>query len=159
MELKTIEIDQIFEPILSYQHIAGVIDSDGSITISRRNFKRKRPTYTVLIQLTWILTKPTKNYIENLVRYFGGSYFISEKIYPGRFKNAKPIIKYCATGEAAQKLLLAISPNLWLKQQQAQNALTLLAYKKLDFRTRTQQDWDKFEYLYKSNKLLNSSKL
>lgn len=155
---KHMKSQQIFQPRISFEHIAGVIDSDGSITISKRNSVRKRPTYTVLLQLTWVYNETTKEYMNQLIHLFGGSYFISDKRYKGRFKNAKPIIKYCATGVAAEKFLKAISSFLWLKQLQAQNALTLLAHKGIDFRSRTQEHWNKFEQLYNNNKFLNSRK-
>jgi len=88
-------------------YLAGVIDSDGSISITKRNTGRKRPTFAVMVQLTWVYNGLTERFFKELVSKYGGSYFKSDRS-ANRFKNAKPIIKYCATGKAAKCLLEAL---------------------------------------------------
>lgn len=103
-------------------YLAGVMDSDGSITITKRHIKRPNPNYTVMIQLTWICNNKTEDFMKSMVSDFGGSYFIG--IASSSLCKAK-IIKYCATGNAARKILEYCLKYLVLKKEQAENCFIL----------------------------------
>lgn len=111
------------------RYLAGVIDSDGSISITKRNTKRKRPSYAVLVQLTWKYNGLTEKYFKDLVECYGGSYFKSNRSV-NRFPNAKPTIKYCASGKAAKALIEDIRPYIILKEKQCINAIKSLTINK-----------------------------
>lgn len=110
---------------ISPQYLAGVVDSDGSITITKRNISRSNPSYVAMFQLTWVHNEITDEFMRSLVSKYGGSFFIqTEK--RNAFPNAKMTIKYCSTGEALGKLILDVFPFLILKKAQAANALNLI---------------------------------
>lgn len=110
--------------MINKAYLAGVIDSDGSITITKRNVKRPNPSYQGILQLTWTHNKKTREFIENLVSVYGGSFFIGDSA-KNRFKNGKPIIKYMITTNNLTPLLADIYPFLVLKRKQAINAMRL----------------------------------
>lgn len=105
-------------------YLAGVLDSDGSFTISKRHLKRKNINYIVMIQITWTKSKISKQIFETLTRYYGGSYC---EIKPHNKSLAKRAsYKYCATGKAAHRILLDCRNNVLLKNEQVKNCLEVL---------------------------------
>jgi len=78
---------------ISPQYLAGVLDSDGSITITKRHSKRLNPNYAAMIQITWLYNENSLKVFEQIKNKYGGSYFIG-KSHSG-FNNPKTIIKYC----------------------------------------------------------------
>lgn len=135
-------------------YLAGVIDSDGSITISKRRKNLKTPNYICMIQLTWTETKLTTRFFKELIKSFGGSYFKINANRSDRFENGKPVIKYCAVGKAASAILNYIHPYLVLKREQAINGLRLAEYKSRG--KSTDLTLALSELLYIKNKKLNS---
>lgn len=96
-----------------------------------------------------------------LVSRYGGSYFTQTEKRKA-FPNAKPTVKYFATGKALQNLIEDIKPFLILKQTQADNLLALLNSQEAGVygiaRPKPQALKDFHENLYLSNKELNSGK-
>lgn len=142
---------------ISPAYLAGVIDSDGSITISRRHTNRPNINYCVIIQLTWTISTDTEKLMNYLVHKYGSSYF-KEKIVSQshRFKRSKPIIKYCAVSKAAEKILLDIYEHLFLKKKQALLALEMRHNQKIYKKNRPLKISQLYEKIYLLNKSLNS---
>lgn len=138
------------------RYLAGVIDSDGSISISILHKNRPHPTYRALLQLTWTRTEKTEEFMNRLVSQFGGSFSICRASSNTGYINSKDYLKYSAAGEAGRKICQAISPFLVLKQQQADNFIRLRNIMDLtDARTRTVEQNKILHNLYLENKLLN----
>lgn len=133
-------------------YLAGVWDSDGSFTITKRHPKRSSPNFTIMAQLTWVLNDNSREFMQTLVETYGGSCFEGES--PSGFDNGRRIIKYCATGNAAASLLTAMYPYLVLKKEQAANLLAARSVMRPGHRL--PEATKKLEALYEANKILNS---
>lgn len=111
---------------LDVAYLAGVVDSDGSLTISRQHNKtRPNPSFTPTFQLSWVESIASRKVMELLKTSYGGS-ISKSKSQKGRFKNARPIIKYCITSRKLKAFLLDVAPYLRLKKSQADLCLKLI---------------------------------
>ena len=137
----------------SVGYLAGVIDSDGSISIQKAYKNRKNPNYRVNIQISWNYSKSAKQYFEFLTNTYGGSYFIAPH-HQNSFKPGALTIKYSCTGSAAKKLLISIRRELVLKCEQAENCLECLTIKN----KRPVNYFSKLEKLYLKNIKLNKKR-
>lgn len=99
-------------------YLAGVLDSDGSISIIKKHIYRTTPYYGILVQITWTKKRETHNVFKKLVKIYGGT-FHKCKISNNTFKNSKPVLKYGISGKKCQALLEDVHPFLQLKKQQA----------------------------------------
>lgn len=106
-------------------YLAGVIDSDGAISIAIRHSNRPTPSYVVLIQLSWAQTEKVLSTLEKIKSIYGGAVY-TEKNNQTRFKNGKDLYRYCIGNKASKKLLEDILPFLHLKKNQCENALELI---------------------------------
>lgn len=140
------------------RYLAGVLDSDGSFTITKRHETRVKVNYTCMIQLTWTENNLTHGFFLDLVEQFGGSYFVGFPSGKTQFPNSKRIIKYCAVGQAANKIANFVVEHLILKKEQARNLLDVSSIVKgpKSGRYRTPQASLQLEKLYIYNKSLNS---
>jgi len=140
----------------SPEYLAGVLDSDGSFSITIRHKTRKNPNFTCMIQITWSLTDKAQEFMEHLVQTYGGSYHINTTKYATNYPNSKTVIKYCAVAHAVDRILLDVAPYVWLKKHQVTN---LLAVRKLAShypRPRPEGLTNHYLALYEANKILNS---
>jgi hypothetical protein len=137
-------------------YLAGVLDADGSFTISQRHAKRPNPNYISMIQLSWSESELSRNFIKLLVEKYGGSYFSSEGLYKGRYPNGKPILKYCGVGKSAEKICNDVLPFLVLKKEQAKNLLKLREVTSSFTGSRPKECSDQLNHLYTYNRKLNS---
>ena len=142
--------------MIDKRYLAGVIDTDGSLSITKRHISRKNPCYAGMLQLTWILNEDTLKFMDQLVEKYGGSYFIEKKVRKDRL-GKKPIVKYCAMTKALISILKDIEPHLRLKKQQSKNIRNLakIKNKSLPFKPRLPKFSKKMEELYGYNKELN----
>lgn len=137
------------------QYLAGVMDSDGSFTITRRHPQRqKQCNYTCMVQLTWTLNEKTKKFIESLAAQYGGSWFIGSP--KNNYINSKPIIKYCGTGEAAKSIAEDTKNYLRLKKEQADNIIEVRRLISTFRGSRPIDISEALSSLYSLNKQLNS---
>lgn len=134
-------------------YLAGVLDSDGSFTITKRHMCRTSCNYTAMIQLTWVNTPSSLSFMEELVSACGGSFYRG-KSHSG-FDKKSPIVKYCATGKAALLICEAVRPHIKLKSAQVQNLIDLINKNKLG-RDRPAETTRELELLYQNNRQLNS---
>lgn len=141
-------------------YLAGVMDSDGSFSISKRHLNRSNPNYTVMLQISWNYSKAAHAYFSFLKREFGGSYCIGPHHKSG-YANASLTIRYSATGKAAERILLYIRKSLVLKNKQAIACLKLIEIirkqKEYKGKPRPKTVSIKLEKLYIKNKKLNMS--
>lgn len=107
-------------------YLAGVIDSDGSISIAIRHRVRPNPTYSAMVQLTWSKTEKTFETMNKIKEIYGGSVYLNVNDTRNRFKNGKDTYKYCVANRKAKLLLEDILPFLHLKTDQCLNALELI---------------------------------
>jgi hypothetical protein len=137
------------------QYLAGVMDSDGSFSITKRHCYRDNVNYTCMIQLTWTDSQKTREVIDFLKKFYGGSSFV-QKAGSKNFKLSKDVIKYCATGTAAERICLDVRSYLILKSEQAKNLLEVRNLVRQFKGNRPKSISDKLEKLYIENKFLNS---
>lgn len=110
---------------MSPEYLAGVIDSDGSISVVLKHKNRPNPSYTISIQLTWSDTEKSRKVLNLLKETYGGSVFESKSL-KSRYPNSRPVIKYSVACQKSRKLLEDILPYLLLKKDQAVLALDIL---------------------------------
>lgn len=142
---------------INKSYLAGVVDSDGSFSITKRNTSRINPSYVGMFQLTWVHNEVTDEFMKSLVSKYGGSFFIqTEK--RNAFPNASMTVKYCATGKALNKIIKDVYPFLILKRSQAYNLWTLNETQgKYGAKRPKPEDMKQFhESLYLENRKLNS---
>lgn len=141
---------------LDMAYLAGVIDSDGSLSIMRRHPNRKLPNFSIAFQLTWKHTEKTMDFINALQKTFGGSFHINTK-HENRLAN-NDVVKYFIMGNPCMDLLLGVRDYLILKAEQADNLIELQNLKNYN-NDIEKMDKDFFkEYqndLYNFNKELN----
>lgn len=140
---------------ISPQYLAGVIDSDGSICITKRGLKdRPNPNYSVMIQIGWVYKDTTEAFMKQMKIDFGGSYSI---VKPSKNSFSKRNhIKYCAYGTTADKILEKIKPFLILKGQQADNAIELRnIVKSHKGAYRPKKNSEAMDLLWKNNAIIN----
>jgi hypothetical protein len=147
--------------VLDPAYLAGVMDSDGSFSVSKHHTKRPNPSYVCLIQLTWTLNEKTKAFMEQLVIQYGGSFFCGQPSGTTNYPNTQKIIKYTATATAAEKITRGVLPHLVLKKQQAENILKTRRITRPSGasgggRTRSVELSAQLHQLYLDNKALNS---
>jgi len=139
------------------KYLAGIMDSDGSFSISKHNIKRKKCSYTTMIQLTWSYNEKTKLFMDSMVSQYGGSYFIGFPSGKAQFPNTGEIIKYCAIGVACEKISKDVVEFLLLKNKQCENILSARDIVK-SFRglARSVENEELLERLFLDNKALNT---
>lgn len=140
---------------ISREYLAGVLDSDGSLSVTRRHLKRPNPSYTAMIQITWLYSSKSKLVFDFLQRYYGGSYYIG-KSHSG-FNNPKKIIKYCATGKAAHRILLDCRTSVVLKSKQVKNLLAVIDINQSTKGRRNKAAGKVLQKIYEINKDLNAN--
>ncbi len=119
MDLGYLKLDDK-EIVITPGYLAGVLDSDGSLSISKHHAnKRPNPSYVSSIQLTWTKTDRSMAVIQKLKEMFGGSVF-ETKIHPNSLAK-KPGIKYHASVKSVGKILDFCGNEIILKFQQVEN--------------------------------------
>lgn len=130
-------------------YLAGVIDSDGSIGISRRTEKKnsKGYSYREIIQLTWKKTDQTVAFVEMLKNIYGGS----TGFYKGGFNNSTDTVKYSADGKKAERMAKDLLPYLRLKRGQAELLLEMRSIKNVKYgngNRKPESVWNKENEIY-----------
>ncbi len=143
-------------------YLAGVLDSDGSISIVRRKNSSTVNGffYRVIFQLTWVETPDTVKIMKYLVNQYKGSFHKINKRTNGRFKNPSDIIKYSTEGKGLDKLLNDVLPFVLLKKEQVSLAIRIrqnrVQWKKLQQRTKPEEFWNIEHEIYDKFKKINS---
>lgn len=106
-------------------YLAGVLDSDGSLSIVIRHKNRPTPNFTACFSLTWTLTKKCERVMKILKKQYGGSIHI-QKRNKNSFKNNKPTLKYFIVSRQLKPFVLDILPYVQLKKEQCKTILKLL---------------------------------
>ncbi len=108
-------------------YLAGIIDSDGAIGVSRRNNKQNKYGYSYreVVQITWKKSDKTYAFLQLLKSIYGGS----TGEYKGGFNKATNTVKYSADGRTAGVIAKDILPYLRLKKNQAELVLEMRAIK------------------------------
>ena len=136
------------------QYLAGVIDSDGSISI----IKRLRQTtsrgyaYREVVQITWAYEPLAEAYFNSIKEQYGGSVFTTTK-KANEYGKKLPIVKYTAEAKACERLLRDILPHLILKKWQAEYAIQMRELKSNQYGyTKAKPDsvWEVEDRIYKS---------
>lgn len=140
------------------RYLAGVIDSDGYISINRALNHGKTRQYRPCIQLTWLYFSKTKKIMDELKNKYDGSVFIDDNI-TSNFKFNGKYIAYKADSRKAEKILNDILPYLKIKQEQAKCCLELLKIKTYIGSKVPEEVWDKRKELYERCKKLNKEKM
>ncbi len=112
-------------------YLAGVIDSDGSIGISKRTEKMNTHGYSYreTVQLTWKYDNATLKFVNMLKNIYGGS----TGIYSGGFNNKTETVRYSADGKGAERIAKDILPYLILKKKQAELVLEMRLIKNVKY--------------------------
>lgn len=143
---------------ISKQYLAGVIDSDGSISYTKKFSKQRNKNYYVAqIQITWKLSEQSRFFFKFLEEKYGGSSFEgkSHSVF-----GKTDIIKYCATGNACTLICKDIIPHLILKKRQAEIALegSMLKSRTWGSRGKPQEVWDHEVQLFQESYELKHGK-
>lgn len=140
------------------EYLAGVMDSDGSISYTKKFSKERNKNYFVAqIQITWKLSKESRFFFDKLIERYGGSAF--EGNAHSTFGKSR-IIKYCATGNACSLICDDIIPHLFLKKRQAEIALegSKLKSRKWGAKGKTDEVWAREAELFKESYELKHGK-
>ena len=140
------------------RYLAGVIDSDGSISINRALNHGKTRQYRPYIQLTWLYFSKTKKIMDELKEKYDGSVFIDDKI-TSNFKCNGKYIAYKADSRKAEKILIDVLPYLKIKQEQAKCCLELLRITGYSGSKVPEEIWNRRKELYEECKKLNKEKM
>lgn len=110
-----------------FAYLAGVVDSDGAIGISRRTEKLNTHGYSYreVVQLTWKKTDPATQFLYKLQNIYGGSV----GFYKGGFNKSTETVRFSVDGRGAGKLAKDILPYLNLKKRQAELVIEMRALK------------------------------
>ena len=103
----------------SKAYIAGVFDSEGSFSITKKQRKgaRRGYEYAVLLQITWKESKETIVTLEELKRTYGGS--VIRGIEKSGYSSSTPYVRYRIGAKQSQALIKDILPYLRIKRRQA----------------------------------------
>jgi len=104
-----------------WPYLAGLIDSDGCICISKyKKNANGHPGYIVTVSVT----NTKEELMKWLIRYFGGRYFTQWRHSDERAKNKRLIYTWRVSGRKnREEVLLGTIPYLVLKREQALLAL------------------------------------
>ena len=140
-------------------YLAGIIDSDGSIGISRRAEKLNAHGYSYreVVQITWKRSEKTKKFLSDLKTVYGGS--VGE--YTGGFNNATNTVRWSVDGKGAEAVARDVLPYLRLKKKQAEYVLEMRSVKGVRYgngNRKPQSVWEIEDKIYK-NALTQRSRL
>lgn len=109
-----------------FAYAAGMLDSDGSITLHKNHASRKNPHYKVTVQLTWSKTELTTKAMEEFIVHFGGKlYDVKRNLgYATKVKVMNKWLLYKT--EDTLLFLRGIYPYLKLKKEQARLSIEFL---------------------------------
>jgi predicted HNH restriction endonuclease len=107
-------------------YMAGVADSDGSFSISKRKVKTTilGYFYTTSFQLTWKKDAKSLEIMHLMMSKYGGKVY-HQKRHDGHFKPESTFLQYQVLSKDLISLINDILPFLKLKQDQAQIVLDL----------------------------------
>lgn len=130
-------------------YLAGVIDSDGAIGISRRTERTNTHGYSYreVLQITWKKSDYTTAFLQELKDIYGGSI----GFYTGGFNNKTQTVRYSVDGKGTEKLTKDILPYLRLKKIQAELVLEMRSLKNVKYgngNRKPQSIWEKEDEIY-----------
>jgi len=128
-------------------YLAGVMDSDGSFTLSKVHTKRKNPSYVPTIQITWLKSKFSFKVLNSIKSTYGGSLFDTSHKTSYNLRFPKPMLKYHACSKSVLKIINDIYPFLKLKKPQAKIIKTFILFPKNSSRPRHKSTSKKYERL------------
>ncbi len=108
-------------------YLAGVIDSDGSISVRRSTYAMRRrgdtgqPVYSERVKVKQVSPEA----VDLLGETFGGS----RRVDKPSAKRGRPLFAWEATDKRAAEALALLLPYLRIKRRQAENCLSLRAIK------------------------------
>ena len=142
---------------LNPAYLAGVLDSDGSFSVVKRNFTSEYCNYNAMIQLSWKKSDLTVSFMDSLTSEFGGSFAECKPTNTRKsFSDTKDYVKFCICGPKADNLARTVLPFLMLKKQQAQNIIKLRELTSV-FKGRKQKlITEELHAIYLLNKSLNT---
>lgn len=106
---------------IELSYLAGVIDSDGSITIVIHKRSAHSRTHSIILQIS----QCDRQAVQLAYKLFGGYFYIRKS----RSNRRRSIIAWRTTDKGAVPALQALSPFLRIKKKQATIALRLAALK------------------------------
>jgi hypothetical protein len=123
--MDTPKIYAYIAPPLVLAYLAGVIDSDGSITVKyakTRESKGFAPDFAEYITITQVNPEA----IELLYKFFNGSNITTKK---GGSAKSRPLYRWNASNRSAVQVIKALLPYLRIKRRQADIVLRLRTIK------------------------------
>jgi len=107
---------KIRSEIINPAYLAGLLDSDGSLSVTKLHKNRTTPNYRAIFQIQWKKTKEAETILKQLKKQYNGTICYPKIQETSLSKN--PTIKYCCTGFNLDKLLSDIEPFVLLKYEQ-----------------------------------------
>lgn len=144
--------------IINPAYLAGVVDSDGSLSICIQHKNRPNVVYSALFQLTWSINDRTITFFNKLIEQYGGSYSVSTPSSKNSYPNTKQVIHYSLSSAKIVPFIKDILPHLQLKRKQAINILRLrtFTFQYNKYNPKPQRIKDFHAKLYKLNKEFNT---
>lgn len=141
---------------LSNEYMAGIADSDGSFSLTKRHLTRKNPNFHCCFQLSWKYSDKTEKLINLMKKEYGGSFCIITKKQNSFSKEIK-VIKFYLQGSDLDEFLKNVGPHVILKSKQVRNILEARAIiKSRTSKVRSKIDRNKLEKRYQLHKTLNT---
>ena len=138
-------------------YLAGVIDSDGSISFCKvkRDSTKRGYQYRSIIQITWRPTPDARDFLHHVKDQFGGGVHMINK---SGFEGGDALyLKYDVEGPRTEKFIKYILPYLKLKKEQAELLLEARKLKgKWGADGKPDKLWDKEDKLYDRYKKINT---
>lgn len=101
-----------------WAYFAGVLDSDGCVTITKSRSNDKQ-CYRLCVHIT----NTSRDLIDWLVTYFGGTVYVSN---PNAPKNYKTAWRWAVRGREAAPILSGAIPHLMVKRRRAELGLQFI---------------------------------
>ena len=138
---------------ITYAYLAGLIDGEGSIFISKINNKKSG---NVWFRLALTCSMTEREGIDLLIKTF--TPHLKAYIYLGNRKNGhKSVYQYLTTGDTARDILKELLPYLLVKKEQARLGIEFQVWRKKFKNTgkpRTQEEIEQFNEYYLKMKAL-----
>ncbi|NIU00682.1 MAG: hypothetical protein GWN01_07015 [Nitrosopumilaceae archaeon] len=138
---------------ISSQYLAGVLDSDGSLSINRTLNHGKTRQYRPVFQLTWKYIDETMKIMEYLKEKYGGSVFIEKS--KKKLNMNGHYLAYKLDSKGLKQLLKEIRPYLLIKYKQCDLLIELLNTLKGKGTRPSEEVWERRKQLYEECKKIN----
>ena len=141
-----ISVKPLCQNTLFNAYVAGVTDSDGSLSLCKSANKSNNIPYrfVAVFQLTWKKSSNALAVMKKLCKIYGGRIHNWQRKLGQGFGNSCSFYKYSLEGPNLKNFLIAVAPHLNLKYKQASLLLKLIGVRQ-NMRIKNRHDFIKFK--------------